>query len=161
MGVINNFFENRFGKLNVNKKDNGYELKINYKVLGRRIDKCQDVLDLAVWNDMKKYMPIDSGTLIARTEALNLKSRGEVYLYDPSLSYSHYQYEGVIYEDPIYHVGGFTDGKGNWWSRKGVKKVNSGRPLFYKNPLAEAHWDEVAIQNHKTDWINACRKVLK
>lgn len=62
--------------------------------------------------------------------------------------YSHYQYKGALYVDPLYKVGGFTkDGGITWFSRPGVKKVNTGRPLNYlkdHNPQATDHWDVAA-----------------
>lgn len=161
MGLVRNYFEKHLTKLNVNKKENGYQLSVNCSFLGKRLDNSQDMLDLAIWNDIKKYMPVKNGTLVQRTQALNLKTRGEVYLYDPNLPYGHYQYEGIVYKDPVYNAGGFTDGDGNWWSRKGVKKVMSDQPLFYTNPLAEAHWEEVAIKNHKNDWVKIAKRGLK
>ena len=106
-------------------------------------------------------MPNKTGNLISRTEALNKATKGRVYYYNPNVSYGHYQYEGYIYEDPVYHVGGFTDGS-RWWSRKGVKKVKSDRPLTYpSNPMAEAHWNEVAFANHKKQWVDVVRRELK
>ena len=62
--------------------------------------------------------------------------------------YSHYQYNGALYVDPLYKVGGFTkDGGITWFSRPGIKKVNTGRPLNYlkdHNPQATDHWDQAA-----------------
>lgn len=62
--------------------------------------------------------------------------------------YSHYQYNGALYVDPLYKVGGFTkDGGITWFSRPGIKKVNTGRPLNYlkdHNPQATGHWDQAA-----------------
>lgn len=62
--------------------------------------------------------------------------------------YSHYQYEGNLYVDPLYKVGGFTrDGGITWFSRPGIKKVPTSTPLNYlkdHNPQATDHWDQAA-----------------
>lgn len=65
--------------------------------------------------------------------------------------YAHYQYGGVLYVDPLYDVGGFTnDGGITFFSRPGIKKLNSGRPLNYSkehNPKATKQWDKAAIRD--------------
>lgn len=67
--------------------------------------------------------------------------------------YSLYQYNGVLFVDPIYQVGGFTnDGGISWFSRRGVKKINSGKPLQYNkehNSKATKEWDKAAIREKK------------
>lgn len=73
--------------------------------------------------------------------------------------YSHYQYNGVVYEDPIYHAGGFTNNGGiDWWSRPGIKKQETTRPLNYltdHNPQATHHWDKAAEQAGQKDKLIA------
>lgn len=73
--------------------------------------------------------------------------------------YSHYQYSGVVYEDPIYHAGGFTNNGGiDWWSRPGIKKQETTRPLNYltdHNPQATHHWDKAAEQAGQKDKLIA------
>lgn len=65
--------------------------------------------------------------------------------------YAQYQYGGVVYVDPVYDVGGFTpDGGVTFFSRPGVKKLNSGKPLNYSkehNPKASKEWDKAAIRD--------------
>lgn len=161
MGIAKNFFQRRFGKLNVNKSGNGYKLNIDYSVLGKKIDKAQDALDAVIWDDMKKLMPIDSGQLIARTEMLNKATRGEVYIYDNSLPYAHYQYEGKLYVDPVYKVGAFYNPNYGFWSRPGVKKEKTDIPLQYQNFYAQPHWDEVAKSRYGAKWLETARKAIK
>jgi len=107
------------------------------------------------------YMPLRTGNLIQQTEMLNASTRGEVYLYPPQSDYGHYMYEGWVYEDPVYHVGGFFSEDYGWWSRPGVQKVKSDRPLMYGRDTAEAHWDEIAAQNHRADWLRLARRVIR
>ena len=80
--------------------------------------------------------------------------------------YSHYQYEGNLYVDPLYNVGGFTrDGGITWFSRPGIKKVPTSTPLNYlkdHNPHATDHWDKAAEQaGQKEKLIRAANKYLE
>lgn len=80
--------------------------------------------------------------------------------------YAQYIYGGSLYVDPLYQVGGFTpDGGVTFFSRPGIKKINSGRPLKYNkehNPKATQKWDEAAIRdgqdkklaNALQGWVN-------
>ena len=106
------------------------------------------------------YMPLRKGTLIQQTDMLNASTRGEVYLYPPASDYGHYMYEGEIYEDPVYHKGGFFTPAYGWWSRPGVQKVPSGRWIFYGRDTAEAHWDEKARQMHERQWLAVAKRAI-
>ena len=161
MGLKKNYFRDVFGKIKVHKRGNGYAIDVSFERFGQRMDSAQDALDAQVWSDIQKYMPLKSGALIAETDILNKSTRGEVYLYPPDSDYGHYQYEGVKYVDPKYGIAAFYDPDYGYWSRPGVKKVPSDEPLFYSRDTAEAHWDEVAHQNHLKDWIRAAKNGMK
>lgn len=62
--------------------------------------------------------------------------------------WSAYIYNGKLYVDPIYNVGAFFNADYGFWSRPGVKKIPSGKPLNYQknNPYATDHWDKKAEQ---------------
>ena len=143
-----NFFRKQLGKLKVKKKGSGYSIELSLESLGKKLDIAQDALDAQVWNDIQKYMPMDTGALIAETDALNKSTRGEVYLYPPDSDYGHYQYEGVKYVDPD-------------WSRPGVQKVSSEEPLFYGREDAEAHWDEAAYQDCIKNWVKVAKRAVR
>ena len=136
-------------------------ISLNLERLGKKLDLAQDALDAQVWNDIKYYMPLKTGNLIDQTEQINRATRGEVFLYPPDSDYGHYQYEGIVYVDPVYNVGGFYDEEYGWWSRPGIEKVPSDRPLFYGRDTAEAHWDEKAESVHKRDWIAAAKRAVR
>lgn len=80
--------------------------------------------------------------------------------------YSFYVYNGSLFVDPTYKVGGFTnDGGITFFSRPGVKKINSGKPLNYSkehNSKATKEWDKAAIRdkqdkklaNAMQGWVN-------
>ena len=87
---------------------------------------------------MTRYMPIRSGVLA--NDKKQIKSPTEILVDGP---YAHYQYEGVVWVDPVTHAAGFLTANG-WRSRRGVPKVQTSRPLDYdrsKNPEAGPHWD--------------------
>lgn len=91
---------------------------------------------------LKPYIPVgDTKKLSSRVE---YKPFEIIY----RMKYAHYQYTGVVYEDPLYHVAGFRTSSGQWYSRKGIKKVARTVPtggrmvnLQYNNPMAVDHWD--------------------
>lgn len=97
------------------------------------------------WHNLyKEYIPRDTGQLARRVRYAPFD-----VIYDSK--YAHYQYTGIVYEDPLYKVAGFKGKDGNWYSRKEVKKVARSIPtgnkqvmLRYKNPKAIDHWDLMA-----------------
>lgn len=149
--------ERKFQKLSLEKTGSGYKLSLNFGDLGARLDIAQLALDAQVWADVRRYMPHDTGTLISLTNALNAAVRGKVYLYPPSSDYGHYQYEGIKYVDPVTGAAGFWTEDG-WKSRRGVKKIPSGQPLKYTDPNAQAHWGEVAYDNHNAQWLEVVKR---
>lgn len=167
MAHSKNYNQTELRKYSIYKTERGIRIDINYEVLGKLLDEAQFALDTQVWHDMQRYMPRKYGHLINMTNKLNQISAGtgEVHVYDPAVEYAHYVYEGQKYVDPVYRVGGFfgilPDKEGQWWSRKGVRKVPSGEPLQYTNPNATRHWDETAINNHMQDWVAVVRRVLE
>lgn len=161
MGIDKGFFSRMFGKLNIDRSGQGYSVKVSFERFGKRMDKAQDALDAQVWEDIQRYMPMDTGNLIAETDVLNQSIRGEVYLYPPDSDYGHYQYEGELYVDPVYGKGAFYNPEYGYWSRPGIAKVPSGKPLFYGRESVEAHWDEVAEQNHAKSWLEVARRAMK
>lgn len=156
-----NFFQKQLGKLRIKKRGHGYSVELSLESFGKKLDIAQDVLDAQVWNDIKQYMPMDTGTLIRETDILNQSTRGEVYLYPPDSDYGHYQYEGIKYVDPDYRVGAFYSPDYGYWSRPGIEKVPSNEPLFYGRESAEAHWDEVAYRDCSKKWGKVAKQAVK
>lgn len=157
-------FEKQLGALNVHKTGNAYRLELNLKPVGKALDIAQDALDKQVWKDVQRYMPSGgsgSNGLIGMTNAINHSVRGKVYVYPPAHDYGHYQYEGIKYIDPVYHVGGFWIEGVGWRSRADVEKIPSEQPLKYQNPKARSHWGEVAIENHSKEWVDLVQRAMK
>lgn len=161
MGISSNYFTKLFAKLKINKRNDGCAVTISFESLGKRLDIAQDALDAQVWEDMQRYMPMDTGNLITETDMLNSSERGIVYLYPPDSDYGHYQYEGIKYVDPKYNIGAFYNPDYGYWSRPGIEKIPSNIPLFYGRESAEAHWDEAVYQNHIKDWVKTAKNAVK
>ena len=67
--------------------------------------------------------------------------------------YGAYMYYGEVYVDPVTGASGFLTDEG-WKSRKGVKKIPSGRTFKYNKSMsrnATDHWDIVAAQSGELD----------
>lgn len=92
--------------------------------------RCKDLM-----ND--KYVPEKDGVLV-NTSFINR----ECAIVYPA-PYAHYQYEGIVYIDPV---------TGSTWGRKGEKKVPTDRKIeHYTKPGSGPYWDKqmksVEIQN--------------
>ena len=163
MGIVKGYFQTVFSKLNMKYTHGEVAMEISLDRFGKKIDKAQDALDAQVWADMKQYMPIATGNLIQRTGDLNANTRGEVYLYDPSVPYAHYMYEGTVYvePDPYPNVGGFYSPSYGWWSIPGVQKVPSDRRLMYTSPTAVSYWGAVAYENHHEQWVAVAKAAVR
>ncbi len=161
MGIPKNYFRDLFRKNNIRVSVFDCNIRVNAENIGEKLDRAQDLIDAQVWSDVQRYMPLDTGNLIEQTNMHNQATRGEVFLYPPESDYGHYQYEGVLYVDPVYDTGAFYSPEYGFWSRPGVEKVKTDRPLFYSSPDAEGHWGETAYQNHKQQWIQVGKKALR
>lgn len=155
----------KFEKHKVHVVGQDFEVNLDFSTIGGALDRAQHALDSQVWDDVKQYMPHDSGALIEETNVLNEIACGTGIVYcTPDMEahdYAHYVYEGIVYEDPVYHKGGFYSPNYGWWSRPGVTKVPSGRMMTYSSPSAQPHWDEVAVNNHATEWAKVAQRALE
>lgn len=157
-----------FRKVTFDKSEDGWRFHMNWEPLEKELHETQVALDTKVWEDMMQYMPYDEDhQLINETAALNAQNAGsgKVYKYNPLSDYGHYQYEGIVYVDPVYGYACFPayDESGAYIglrSRTGVEKIPSNRLLHYTNPQARRHWDEVAILHHKKEWENLVLRKL-
>ena len=142
------------------KVKKGYKLKLDFTPVGIDLDRAQDALDAQVWDDVQKYMPVDTGLLKSETNVININERGRVFLYPPNSEYGHYQHEGIVYVDPVYQKGAFYSAEYGFWSRPGVTKVPSDRRLTYSQPNATAKWGETAYRNHHKEWLALVKRIL-
>lgn len=110
---------------------------------------------------MDPYVPADNLVLTQNIDITADNEKGAIHYLSP---YAHYQWEGELYVDPKTGKGAYTDGEGQFWSRSGIAKVPSGRPLQYsdfRHPLATSHWDKAMITARKHDLAEALNKYLK
>lgn len=92
-------------------------------------------------NEFRKHMtphvPRKNGALSQNVQVVAGRDDVTIIYKSP---YAHYQYEGVLFVDPLYGVGGFTNGEGLFWSRPDVAKRPSGRAL--RHNTGQSKWDE-------------------
>ena len=99
------------------------------KVLGSG-GKLQAYVDMLVLETMEPYLPLDTSMLIKSGHLHSQIGKGKLIWRTP---YARYLYHGMLMVDPVYRVGAFHNPKtGRFWSRKGVQKTVSDRPLVYK-----------------------------
>lgn len=114
-----------------------FDVKVNIdtdKIIGRFKSNLFGSKLASEWKKLiDPYVPRDTGYLMN-----NISIRPfEIEYKSP---WAHFQYVGVVYEDPITHSA---------WARKGVKKIIRAGPqaLVYdrsKNPYATSEWDKAA-----------------
>lgn len=118
------------------------KMKINLNEQRIREKVTNDRFGRFVANEWKRlinpYTPKDTGLMI-QTATIH---PFEIHYIQP---YSKYAYEGKRSVDPLTGKAGFL-ADGGWFSRPGVQKVPSGKPLDYQknNAYTTDHWDEKA-----------------
>lgn len=103
-----------------------------------RIQKhvAQQVLTLS-----DEYIPFDEGTL---KDSGRIENGTDVVWNTP---YARYQWNGIVYEDPVLHCAGFITDAG-WRSRKGVQKIPTNRKLTYQGgTLRGPKWVDRMLRN--------------
>ena len=121
--------------------------------------RTQKTIDSAFMGYMDKFMPADSNEMIKSMYRSTRVGSGEVNINVP---YAHYQYEGELYVDPKYGIGAFHDPQsGRYWSRRGIKKIPSGKKLNYHGGANRGdHFIERTINVHYDDILNAGQKEI-
>lgn len=99
------------------------------------------------------YVPFQEGTL---KESVHIENGTDVVYGGAASAYANYQWNGIVYEDPLLHCAGFEVADGGWRSRKGIEKVPTDRKLQYQNGgLRGAKWVERMLQNGGLEKIEA------
>lgn len=122
--------------------------------------RTQKVIDSSFMGYLDKYMPADDEMQMINSMYQNTKvGSGEI---DINAPHAHYQNEGDLYVDPKTGKGAFHDPiSGRYWSRKGVKKIPSGKKLNYHGgPLRGDHFTERMIADHFEDILKAGQKEI-
>ena len=147
-------------------------MKVDYEIAFSNIQKqqivdkygleggrTQKVIDSAFMGYLDKYMPADKMQMITSMYNSTKVGSGEININVP---YAHYQNEGELYVDPKTGKGAFHDPvSGRYWSRKGIKKVPSGKKLNYHGgALRGDHFVERMLADHFEDILNAGQKEM-
>jgi hypothetical protein len=107
-----------------------------------------------VFDGSVPYMPMITGNFIDRSlmESEPVMDQGELIYPGP---FAHYLWEGVLYVDPEYGKGAFFSEEYGFWSRPGVTKVPTNKPLEFtqeSNPDAGPRWTERAAADKYPEW---------
>ena len=102
-------------------------------------------------------VPFRSGML---KQSGHVENNGECIVWNQP--YARYQYYGMLMVDPQYKKGAMFNPDYGFWSRPGVQKELTDKPLEY-NGQGESHWFDKAMQNGgREKLIEVARKeVLK
>lgn len=137
--------------INVNK--NNMQARISLDRQRGAVKNAQFKLDVQIMNDMKPYMPMQTGNFIQRTAAESTAIAGTGVVIAAAAPYGRFLYEGKVM------VG---ETSGSPWAMEGEKKVVTEKDLnFHKgaHPEAAPKWFEVAKLNHRSSWIRLVKKV--
>lgn len=138
------------------------EVDIVLDRLSNNLKDAQRKLNEQVLADSNFYIPKQNSKLLESGKFPKGLYGNEIVWDAP---YAHYQYYGEIYEDPELHAGGiYNEETGEWFSRRGITKVPSGRKLNYNttvNPNASDRWFEVAKKNHIRNWFRVMQKEIE
>lgn len=117
--------------------------------------RVQKVIGASIISHMRDLEPLDNGVMNANTR---LVKNDEVWVMTP---YAHYMNEGILYVMDN-DKGAYYSPTYGFWSKKGVKKHPSGRPLQYKGGANRgSHFVERTFNEHLDDIINDVRKAMK
>ncbi len=130
----------------------------------KQLPKAQYWLDSQIWEDMKPYMPMETGAFqnLVGLRNASLAGTGQVCVYaGPSGRFLYYGKKMKNAKTgkgprPIPIGGGIVIFRWPYLSRL----IATEEPLTYSNPMAQPEWDEVAKRDHFTEWQEGVRKIL-
>lgn len=122
---------------------------IHFRHMNRNLARAQFALDTQIMNDMTRYMPKNTGALIALTRARSITTAGTGLVCAAAGPSGRFLYNAKVMVDPV---------TGSPWARKGAKKVVIDRPLNYSNPQARPKWFEVAKEKDLNKWVRVVKK---
>ena len=129
--------------------DGNVKASLHFKHFNKNLARAQFALDTQIMNDMTRYMPKNTGTLIALTRARSVSTAGTGLVCAAAGPYGRFQYYGKVMIDPV---------TGSPVARKGAKKVVTDRPLTYSNPEARPKWFEAAKDKNLNKWVRLVKK---
>lgn len=128
---------------------NGVEITLNLDRFNKQFQDAQTELDKAVWTSMKPFLPLNTGSLVQRTQAINDSWAGTGKVCAAAGPYGRFQYMGKVMVDPETNSP---------WARKGAKKIVTGKPLTYSQPGVVPEWFEEAKRRDGKQWIEKVKE---
>lgn len=110
---------------------------------------------------MTPYVPFENGALSQVTRVYLEGDNAIIHYLSP---YAHYQYVGKLYVDHKTQKGAIYSPEIGFFSRKGVYKQATSKPLNYskfRHPLATSEWDKAMLTARKADLVKAMENYLK
>lgn len=136
------------------------EIKINVSKIMEKAEAANETATHAMaqqaLKDCNVYCPKDQSGLINSSLTNSDLSHGRLIWKTP---YARHLYYGIIMVDPKTGKACFPIGD-QLYSRKGVKKVKSGRE-FHFSGRGRKLWAQAAAAQHKDDWKSVYEAALK
>lgn len=139
-----------------------YNMVIDLNRFGKQLGEAQKKLDESVFTSMKKYMPMQHGTFIEVTQAMNDAYVGTGKVVAAAPPYGRFLYEGKTMVD---------EKTGSPWARKGARKVKvsqyTAKSIEAKenlvfsrkaHPKATSHWFGAAKKSNLAKWVKIAKK---
>lgn len=134
-------------------KTDRMEADVSFDRQRANVKNAQFMLDTQIMNDMKPYMPMQTGNFIQRTAAESMAIAGTGVVVAAAAPFGRFLYEGKVMVGEI---------SGSAFAMPGEQKVVTNKDLNYyhgAHPEATAKWFEVAKQNHRASWLRLVKRV--
>lgn len=127
--------------------------------IGKNSQKAQYALDTQIMNDMKVYMPLQTGNFQNLTAARSAALAGTGKVCAATTVYGRYLYQGKKMKNAATGKGPMRivldTGETIYRWPKGSKLIPSDEPLQYStsaNPYVEPEWYAAAKRDHFQEW---------
>lgn len=136
-------------------------VRVSMERFSQQYQRAQFLLDGQIMNDMKPFMPMQTGGFIQRVSAASAAMQGNGKVVAAVPPYGRFLYYGKTMVDEL---------TGSPWARKGAKKVLVGdfegetraKPdLTFStnaNPKAQPFWFEAAKKEYGKSWVKLVKK---
>lgn len=134
----------------------GVKIKVNTSKFNPLLEQAQIRLEMAIAKDIKPYMPMLTGNMIQRTQAINSSMLGSGYVMVAPAPYGRFLYYGKKMVDSETGKGPrpitLKTGEVIFRYRKGAILRPTNEPLKYTRPGATDHWFDSAKADNEDKW---------
>lgn len=126
-----------------------------------RKKKARMMMKNEIVKDCDPFVPMLNGNL-KNSPMASIGANDNYIIYNSP--YARYQYYGLLMVDPLTGKGAFFDPDYGFWSRPGVSKVRTSRPLHHStthHPKACSRWFEKGKTVYGRSWIDVARKIYR